>query len=125
MTTPAERGTVNVEDVPFIAVEMTRKAAPEPTVTFRTNIDAEVTLERNHPLRIEEDERSGEPAPYIMVGRGLEARLARSVYYDLAMLALEETPPKGAPKGQVGVWSRGWWFPIGEIGDDAGAKEMA
>jgi hypothetical protein len=50
----------------------------------------------------------GGPAPYVDVRAGLEARLARSVFYELADLA--------EPEGDdgLGVWSCGAWFPLEE-----------
>ena len=44
--------------------------------------------------------------PYVTVRAGLEAAIARPVYYELAELALEEgaDPP--------GLWSDGMFFPL-------------
>ncbi len=46
------------------------------------------------------------PRPYLHVRRGLEALIARSVYYELMNLALEDG---GEP---VGLWSHGTFFPL-------------
>jgi hypothetical protein len=45
-----------------------------------------------------------QPAPYLHVRGGLEARLARSVFYELVEIAIEEgaEPP--------GIWSGGEFF---------------
>ncbi len=58
-----------------------------------------------HPLRFEEKEDG--PHPYVEVRPGLEALVARPVYYELAELALAEgfEPP--------GLFSGGAFFPLG------------
>lgn len=105
LTTPAERGRIAVEDAPFIAVAMTAAGTgAAQALTFRTNIDDEVLLSPEHPLRAGAGE---DPAPYIMVRDGLEAKIARPVYYDLVKLAVEQ-------EGRFGVFSGGAFFAIGE-----------
>jgi uncharacterized protein len=51
------------------------------------------------------------PIPYILVRKRLEARVLRSVYYDLVELGCEEDIG-GAPR--FGVWSKGIFFPLDE-----------
>jgi hypothetical protein len=109
LTTPVENGRIDVEDAPFIAVELLREGhGRAQTLQFRTNIDDIVRLDDAHPLRIVE-QTGGEPRPYIFVRRGLEARLARSVFYELVEIA--EADP-GAPD-TLGVWSAGTFFRLG------------
>jgi hypothetical protein len=81
-------------------------------VSFRTNMDEMVTVDRDHPLRIAETEGSGEPSPYVTVRSGLEARLSRSVYYELVALGWEEDR-----EGETvyGLWSSGSFFPLGRL----------
>lgn len=107
LITPAERGRIEVEDVPFLAVEMTVKGnGKNQALSFRTNMDEWVEASAAHPLRIAIDPISEEPSPYVLVHSGLEARIVRSVYYDLIKLIDEE-------KGSAGIWSGGAFFPIG------------
>ena len=63
---------------------------------------------------VEIDPESEEPAPYIRVRDGLEALIARAVFYDLVELGIEE-----AQNGRnvFGVWSDGVFFKLGNIGD--------
>ena len=69
-----------------------------------------------HPIRIAEDSRTGEPAPYILVRDTLEAKLTRSVFYHLVDLGVEHDTPKGK---RFGVWSDGTFFELGNFsGDD-------
>ena len=111
LTTPVESGRIEVEDAPFIAVELFRDGqGRDQTLKFRTNIDDVVSLDDAHPLRVQES-AEGEPRPYIFVRRGLEARLARPVFYELVEMA---EPDPSAPDC-VGVWSAGAFFPLGKL----------
>jgi uncharacterized protein len=112
LVTPAERGRLEVEDVPFLAVALTVTGdGREQQLIFRTNLDDIVTAGPDHPLRVE-TAVSGEPAPYILVRDGLEAKIARAVFYDLVELGREERVEDAA---QFGVWSGGSFFRLGEL----------
>jgi hypothetical protein len=115
LVTPAERGRVEVEDVPFLAVALTVEGdGRDQQLIFRTNLDEFVTAGPDNPLRVE-TAASGEPAPYILVRDGIEARLARPVFYELVDLGTEE--PIGETT-QFGVWSSGTFFRLGESAPD-------
>ena len=110
LKTPVEKARIRVEDAPFVAVELTAEGEGRgQSLTFRTNLDEHVTAGADHPLRVEQDPRSGEPSPYLEVRRGLDALIARPVYYELAGLAEEsDSEPE-----TLGVWSGGVFFPLG------------
>ncbi|MCY1249331.1 hypothetical protein D9M72_628520 [compost metagenome] len=76
---------------------------------FRTNVEDQVSAGAEHPLRVELDAQTGEPAPYVHVRANLEALIHRNVFYQLVELAV----PREL-EGQVwlGVWSGGEFFPI-------------
>lgn len=113
LETPAEKGVIEVEDAPFLAVELqTEGEGRARTLIFRTNLDENVMLDRAHPLRIAHNPETGEPAPYILVRAGLEARLTRAVYYELVELGGEETMNG---ETSFGVWSGGVFFSLGTI----------
>jgi hypothetical protein len=115
LVTPAERGLIEVEDTPFVAVELlVEGAGRDQQLIFRTNLDEFVTAGTDNPLRVE-TAASGEPMPYILVRAGLEARLARPVFYQLVELGTEG---EMANKIQFGVWSGGVFFALGEPGPD-------
>ncbi len=115
LVTPAERGRIEVDDVPFLAVAVTVEGeGRDQRLIFRTNLDEFVTAGPDNALRVETTAR-GEPAPYILVRDGLEARLARPVFYELVELGTEE--PIGETT-QFGVWSRGVFFRLGEPAPD-------
>jgi hypothetical protein len=115
LVTPVERGRIEVEDVPFLAVALTVEGeGREQHLIFRTNLDDIVTVGSDHPLRVETAE-NGEPSPYIAVRDNLEARLGRSVFYELVELGKEELI-EGTR--QFGVWSRGRFFRLGDLAAD-------
>ena len=84
LVTPVEKVGIVVEDVPFIAVEMT---ADEGRLTFRTNVGDSVTVDADHPLRFDVTDGF---RPYLHVRNGLEARLSRQLAQDLAAMAEDD-----------------------------------
>ena len=113
LETPAERGMIEVEDAPFLVVEVTSAGEGRSRIlSFRTNLDEIVMADRDHPLRVEEDPVSGEPRPYLLVRDRLEARLTRPVFYELVELGAEEAVT-GQPR--FGVWSAGCFFALGSL----------
>ena len=118
LVTPVEKGLVEVEDAPFVAVEMWREGDGQAQrLRFRTNLDDHVTADSTHPIRVNHDSATGEPAPYVLVRGGLEALIARPVYYDLVDLGVEIE--RGHDR-VYGVWSAGIFFPLGRL-DDVGS----
>ncbi len=103
LVTPVEKLLITVEDAPFLAVRADRTADGW---RFLTNVGDEVDAGPDHALRVDVDPATGEPAPYLHVRRGLEARLTRPVFYELVEAA--ETRD-----GDMGVSSGGAWFPLG------------
>ena len=120
LETPAERGMIEVEDVPFIAVEMDWTGdGPQQELTFRTNVDEMLVAGPQNPLRIAHDLLTCEPTPYLRL-RGtadhpIEARISRAVYYELVALAV---PGIFDGRQMLGVWSRGMFFPLGDLPPD-------
>lgn len=115
LVTPVERGRVAVEDAPFLAVEVNSEGSGSSRqLSFRTNLDEIVAAGPAHPLRVD-TVASGEPAPYLLVRPGLEARLNRPVFYELVDLADAERGDKG---GAFGLWSDGVFFDLGDPEDE-------
>jgi len=107
LVTPVEKLSIVVEDAPFMAVAMMVAGEGEnQLLTFTTNVGDDVAAGPNHALRFVSDPRNGAPIPYLHVRRGLEAKLVRSVYYDLIACAVERS-------GNLGVWSNGDFFALG------------
>jgi uncharacterized protein len=105
LVTPQQRLSIKVEDAPFVAVEMQSEGeGKNRSLAFRLNSDDLVVAGPEHVIELRGD------LPYLHVRYGLWAKLARSVYYELAEIALAESPD--APC----VWSNGIEFPIGAPG---------
>lgn len=112
LVTPVEKGRVVVDDAPFVAVELTRTGEGQAqNLVLRTNIDDEVPVDNQHPIRVEYDAGSREPSPYVRVRGALDALIGRSVYYELVELG--EEAPDGS--GHFGVWSGGQFHVIGQL----------
>jgi len=126
LETPAERGRIQVEDVPFVAVELDWSGSGrEQRLSFRTNIDEVVTADAEHPIRVAHDLLTCHPTPYLLVrpgseGHGVEARIGRAVYYELAALA---EPGWIGCRRALGVWSCRRFFPLGDLPPRDGAGE--
>lgn len=113
LETPAERGRIEVEDVPFVAVELDWSGdGRQQTLSFRTNVDQVVTAGPEHPIRVAHDLLTCEPTPYLLVRPGIEARINRAVYYELVALGVPEWV---GCRRMLGVWSSGKFFSLGEL----------
>ena len=113
LVTPAEMGRVEVDDAPFVAVAMDVSGdGPGQRLTFRTNIDEKVVADDAHPIRVDHNQLTGEPSPYVLVRDGLEALIGRAVYYDLVEHGVEKEV-----EGETlfGVWSCGVFFSLGRV----------
>lgn len=110
LVTPVEKVGIVVEDVPFIAVDFSVEGEGDSRViTFTTNVGDAATAGPDHPLRVERDAATGEPAPYVMIRRGLEARIDRKSFYRLVEIG-ETAPHEGAD--WFGIRSAGQFFPV-------------
>ena len=148
LETPAERGRIEVEDAPFVAVELTwghccgegaceegpceegpdgkgavKSRRTRQCLTFRTNLDEMVSADESHPIRVAVDPVTREPRPYVTVRPGLEARISRPVFYELVALAQPEVLDG---REVLGVWSQGVFFVIDDNPpDDEDGSEPA
>ena len=109
LVTPAEKLSIAVEDAPFLARAdggRGRRRTPAPRLHHQCR---RYRGRRTGPcLRFTPDPASGAPIPYLHVRHGLEAKLARSVYYHL----VERAVMRG---GDLGVWSEGVFFVLGAM----------
>jgi hypothetical protein len=112
LVTPVEKMKITVEDAPFVAVRVDRHGA---ALRFLTNVGDEVEAGPDNAIRVEEGE-AGEPRPYLHVRRGLEALIARPVFYELVEMAEERDTAAGR---RLAVASNGAWFDLGPSGDAA------
>jgi hypothetical protein len=111
LVTPVEKMRIVVDDAPFLAVLLRVEGeGREQRLVFTTNVGDETVAGPDNPIRVETDAKTEEPAPYVHVRRGLEAKIARAVFYQLADMAV---PGEGGGEGPLGVWSDGVFFPLG------------
>ncbi len=117
LETPVERGRIDVDDAPFVAVALDVSGSGESQrLTFHTNLDETMTADADHPIRVDINPATGEPSPYIHVRDGLDALIVRSVYYQLADLAVSRQADRD--DDMLGVWSSGIFFELERAADD-------
>jgi hypothetical protein len=89
LVTPAERLSIVVEDVPFIAIDAEQGEGPQgPELIFTTNVGDYVTADAEHPIWIAGNEQ--QPRPYVMVRDNLAALISRPLYYRLVEACSED-----------------------------------
>ncbi|SLN36402.1 DUF1285 domain-containing protein [Roseisalinus antarcticus] len=106
LVTPVEKVRITVEDAPFVAVDF--DVRPE-GLLFTTNVGDTALAGADHPIRVERDPETGEPSPYILVRRNLEALIDRKSFYRLVDIGVTE-PHEG--QDWFGLRSAGVFFPI-------------
>ena len=105
LVTPVEKLDIDVESTAFHAIAMTSAGEGRTRrIAFALDSGDAVVLGPDHPLHVAATANG--PSPRLAVRHGLEAELARPVYYEIAELALAEG---GDPPG---VWSSGAFFPL-------------
>jgi uncharacterized protein len=116
LVTPVEKCGIQVDDAPFLAVELDVEApASGRVLNFRTNVDDWVACGPEHPLRFDLEAGTGGLKPYLHVRRGLWAKVTRTLFFDLVALG-EERDVGG--RAMFGVVSMGTFFAM------AGAEEV-
>ncbi|MXO47815.1 DUF1285 domain-containing protein [Erythrobacter vulgaris] len=85
LVVPYQKLSIEVEDACFIATDVSRK---DGDLAFRLNTDELVVAGPDNRIRAAGDPE--QPALYVHVRRGCEARLDRSTYEQLARIALAE-----------------------------------
>lgn len=101
LVTPQQKLSIIVEDAAFVAAELqTEGEGSGRTLAFRLNSDDLVIADADHPIQMRNN------LLYVHVRGGLWAKLARPVYYELANLALAESPESPS------IWSKGTKFDL-------------
>jgi hypothetical protein len=110
LVTPVEKVGIRVEDAPFVAVDVTAEGEGRAQrLSFTTNVDDVVTAGPDHPIRVVRDPVTGEPSPYVLVRRNLEALIDRKTFYRLVDIG--EHAVHGG-ESWFGLWSDGTFFPV-------------
>lgn len=104
LVTPVEKVGITVDDAPFIALDFeVSGTGEEQRLTFLTNVGDATTVGPEAPIRIERDNGTGEPSPYVLVRDNLEALIDRKSFYRLVDIGVHF-------KGWFGLWSGGAFF---------------
>ncbi len=90
MVTPVEKVRIQVDDAPFLIIGM---SVENDRIIFTTNVGDQVVLDEDHPIRVQEDSETSEPAPYIRVRDRLDGLIHRNVFYQLVEMARERKAP--------------------------------
>lgn len=116
LVTPVEKVGITVEDAPFVAVDFEVSGSDaDQVLSFTTNLGDITRAGPDAPIRVERDSETGEPSPYVLVRRNLEALIDRKSFYRLVDLGVHHD-------GWFGVWSGGQFFgiiPSDELPEDA------
>jgi hypothetical protein len=109
LVTPVEKVGITVDDAPFVALDFEATGSGTTQVlTFETHVEDFVAAGPDHPIRIAYDE-TGEPSPYILVRRNLEALIDRKSFYRLVDIGVHHDHEG---EDWFGLWSGGVFFPI-------------
>ncbi|MGB1917968.1 MAG: DUF1285 domain-containing protein [Candidatus Puniceispirillales bacterium] len=116
LVTPAEIGTITVEDAPFIVTKMDIENRNDDTgdgmntnpetdrmIRLTTSVGDTITLDADHQIILREYD--GMEKPYIQIRDGLDAVINRAVFYEMAEHSV-------VYHGQIGIWSSGLFHPL-------------
>jgi uncharacterized protein len=117
LVTPVEKCGIRVDDAPFLAVAMAVSGqGRDQLITFTTNLDDEVPVDGEHPLRFAAEPATHGLKPYVLVRGRLEALVARPIFYDLVALGGIE---RRDGVDWFGVWSAGRFWSMARAEDVA------
>ena len=109
LVTPVEKLEIEVDATAFRAIELSSEGqGRDRQIALKLDSGDALILGPEHPLTIAATDHG--PSPRVAVRHGLEAELARPVYYELADLALAEG------NDPAGIWSGGAFFPLDAAG---------
>jgi uncharacterized protein len=105
LVTPVERLSIEVDDAPFVAVDVEAcGVGAGQRLAFLTNVGDVVEASAERPISLRGEGVS--LRPYVLVRDRLEALIARAAYYRLAELTCL------GPSATIGVWSGGAFFAL-------------
>ena len=84
LVTPVEKVGIIVDDAPFVAVDFdVENKGLNQIINFRTHVGDEAIARKDNPIRVVRDKETGEPSPYILIRKNLEALIDRKSFYRL------------------------------------------
>ena len=110
LVTPVEKVGIQVDDVPFVAVDFDNyKQGGIDCLEFTTHVGDKVIAGSTNPIRVQIDKKTQEPSPYLLVRRNLEALIDRKSFYRLVDIGVHN---KIQDRKWFGVWSQNKFFPL-------------
>ena len=106
LVTPVEKVGIQVDDAPFVAVDVDHR---DGDLHFTTQVGDTMIAGPDHPIRVERDPETGEPSPYVLVRSNLEALIDRKSFYRLVDLGLHEI---WKSESWFGLRSQSTFFPV-------------
>ena len=106
LVTPVEKVGIQVDDAPFVAVDVDHR---DGDLYFTTQVGDTMIAGPNHPIRVERDAKTGEPSPYVLVRSNLEALIDRKSFYRLVDLGSYDT---WEGESWFGLRSQSTFFPL-------------
>ena len=87
LVTPVEKVGIIVDDAPFVAIDFdVENKGLNQIINFRTHVGDEAIARKDNPIRVVRDKETGEPSPYILIRKNLEALIDRKSFYRLIEL---------------------------------------
>lgn len=113
LLTPAEKLKIQVDDAPFVATLVdTVEEDQQSAIVFTTNLDDRILVDTEHAIRVEIDQQTQTPRPYVHYRDGLDALISRSAFFDLINMANEQ---QRGGKTYLTISSLGHEFDLGCI----------
>lgn len=113
LVTPVEKLNIEVEDAPFVSINTyIQGVGSEQMLYVTTNLHDTVCVSAEHPLWVEANPHTQEPAPYVSIGANLAVRVQRSDFYQLVDYAQERLMDE---ERVMAVFSAGEWFSLGRL----------
>ena len=110
LVTPVEKIGITVDDAPFLGVDISADGeGKDQILRLETNVGDVVFIDKDHPIRFEDEEGTKGLKPYVHIRGRLEALVNRAMFYELVKLAVNHDIDG---EDWFGVWSAGIFFPM-------------
>ena len=117
LTTPAEKVEITVADAPFMLVACQWLQQPNGPAQLQvtSSVGESYLISAELPVQLQTDPLTGDNLPYLQLPRGLHAKFARSLYYELVEVALSRPQ---SDDSSLCLASGDYIFSLGTINDE-------